>query len=151
MVDKLSSSLYLNILACVICVIASLSFFGFVLGNNHLSALGYSLGFSPMPRPFRELEKGSENMNVQFLVILKKDGINKNYSKEELLEFFSLHNKPHRAAIPFFTLSNYFIIVPDNIRRAGFEYICTSLGGDEMIAHIDYATRKYVYKVVCKS
>lgn len=150
MVSTFLKPFILNILACVIFLLALTNVIGFVFNTQRLAAFGHAVGFSPMPLPFRELEDGSENMNVVFTATMKKDNYIKIYTEEDLLDFFSLHGRPHRAAIPFFTLSNYFVTAPESLKRSGFTYMCSKLGGDEMIAHIGYEFNNYVYRVICK-
>lgn len=150
MVSTFLKPFILNILASVIFLLALTNVIGFVFNMQTLAVFGHAVGFSPMPLPFRELEQGSENMNVVFTATIKKDTHSKMYKGEELLDAFFLHGRPHRAAIPFFTLSNYFVTVPESLKKSGFVYMCRKLDGDEMIARIEYAVHKYTYRVICK-
>ena len=148
---KLSNPLFLNVLACLVFFLALTNVSGFLVGKQSLSTFGHSIGFSPMPLPFRELEPGSENMNVVFSITLNQGGTIKTYSGNDLLDILSLHKRPHRTAIPFFTLSNYFVVLPNDVKRKGFEYICKKMGGGKMTAYINYEIHKYTYTVTCKN
>ena len=141
----------LNYLACVVCLFAFTTIVGFVSGNQLLFGIGQSFGFSPMPLPFREFDSGDENISGHFSGTLFKDGYGMSMSSDDIVTDFSLHSRPHRAAIPFYTLANYFSVIPDAIKRSGFRYICNKYNGEKMVAHIQYATHTYHYNVPCSN
>jgi hypothetical protein len=102
-----------------------------------------------MPLPFRELVPGSENINMTFSIVLQKGLEYRQYSAENVASIFSLHGRPHRAAIPFFTLSNYFIVVPTAIQKTAFTYMCKKMNGDRLSVYAAYAKQTYTYTAPC--
>lgn len=140
----------LNSVAIILGAVSLLAVIGFVANNRVLLTLGQATGFSPMPLPFREFETGDENISGAFTGSLFKDKHELTLSSDDIVKDFSLHTRPHRAAIPFYTLANYFSAIPNQIKVSGFRYICKHYDGDTMIAHISYTAHTYDFKVICK-
>lgn len=140
----------LNCIALAIGIFSLVTAGGFITKKSGVFTLGQAYGFSPMPLPFREFETGDENMNGIFTGSLFKDGYGTSMSSDDIVEDFLLHERPHRATIPYYMLANYFSVIPYKIKYSGFRYICRQYGGESMLAHIAYTAHSYDFKVLCK-
>ncbi len=140
----------LNLLACFVGLISIITCFSFIFQNRTLFTAGQSTGFSPMPLPFRELVEGSDNINVLFSIVATRGKFEREYSQNELVELLLLHKRPHRAAIPFYAVSNYFPVIPSSIKKGVYLNVCNKMNVDTILVHLKYEKRKYDYTVICK-
>lgn len=148
--SHLEKTSVLNAISIVIGALALSACIGFSFQNQALRIIGQASGFSPMPLPFRELVPGAEIISMDFSLTLKRDGQERSMTDDEVVEYFALKGRPHRAAIPFYTIAAYFAVVPHPIKEKAFQYVCRNLGADELTAHALYAQQKYHYHIVCR-
>lgn len=148
--ENIRGTIFYNSVSIIIGIFALATFAGFSFHNAKLMTLGQSLGFAPMPLPFREMEAGAENFDVRFTVQVISSGLNTTFSRSDVARFLSIKNRPHRAAIPYYTIISYFPVIPNILKYPAFSYVCTKMKGDKAIFTISYTGETYNYSVICK-